>query len=107
MSDEMELTRGDDLSETKDAEGNETHENPEIEGAETPPDSGPGDGTGTDETAKPANGRRRKIILIGVSALIVVAIGALIYLLYGRPNQSTDDPFFYGDIVPITPQGAE
>ncbi len=104
MSDEMELTRGDDLSETKDAEGNETHENPEIEGAETPPDSGPGDGTGTDETAKPANGRRRKFILIGVSALIVVAIGALIYWLYARQYESTDDAFIDGDIVQISPK---
>ena len=54
---------------------------------------------------KPANGKRKRALLI-LLAVIVLAGGAWLayYLLVARWHQHTDDAYVQGDIVSITPQ---
>ena len=60
-----------------------------------------------DQSNAPANGkRRRKIIAIGGSALLLAIVGGLAYWLYARQYESTDDAFIDGDIVQISPKVA-
>lgn len=54
-------------------------------------------------TGKP-NGKRRRIFMIGGSVVAVLAIAGLIYWLYARQFESTDDAFIDGDIVQISPK---
>lgn len=55
----------------------------------------------TEETPKKS---KKKTILIVGGALLVVAIAGLIYWLYARQFESTDDAFIDGDIVQISPK---
>jgi membrane fusion protein (multidrug efflux system) len=54
---------------------------------------------------KPANNRKRKLWLIGLLILVILAgIGVwLWYDLYGRYSESTDDAYVNGNVVEITP----
>ena len=54
---------------------------------------------------KPANGKRKRALLI-LLAVIVLAGGAWLayYLLVARWHQHTDDAYVQGDVVSITPQ---
>jgi membrane fusion protein (multidrug efflux system) len=53
---------------------------------------------------KPGLRRRRRFIIIGASALVLIAIAGTIYWLYARQYESTDDAFIDGDIVQISPK---
>jgi membrane fusion protein, multidrug efflux system len=60
--------------------------------------------TDTADPPKPNGKKRRRLILIGTGAAIVVALGAFFYWLYARQFESTDDAFIDGDIVQISPK---
>jgi membrane fusion protein (multidrug efflux system) len=53
---------------------------------------------------QPNGNRRRKILIIGASVLIVGLIAGLAYWLYARRFESTDDAFIDGDIVQVSPK---
>jgi membrane fusion protein (multidrug efflux system) len=60
----------------------------------------------TDETSDVVGVRRKRrlpLIIIGI-VLIVGAIGGLIYWLYARQYESTDDAFIEGNIVQVSPK---
>src|SRR5436190_3817080 len=65
----------------------------------------PIDSTSNEITATPKNGnRKRRLFLFGGIGLAVVLIGGLIYWLYARQYESTDDAFIDGDIVQVAPK---
>ncbi|PYS87151.1 MAG: hypothetical protein DMF62_13340 [Acidobacteria bacterium] len=65
----------------------------------------PIDSTSNEITATPKNGnRKRRLFLFGGIGLAVVLIGGLIYWLYARQFESTDDAFVDGDIVQVSPR---
>ena len=61
----------------------------------------------TDETeaeeSEPKKKRRFPLVIVGAVALLAI-IGGLIYWLYARQFESTDDAFIEGDIVQISPK---
>ncbi|SDZ52333.1 HlyD family efflux transporter periplasmic adaptor subunit [Pseudomonas sp. NFIX28] len=58
-----------------------------------------------DNTADTANPRKRKVMLLGLAALVVLGgLGVFAWHeLYGRWNESTDDAYVNGNVVEITP----
>ena len=70
------------------------------------PDSPAEEGRAVDEPAPSprSNGKRRRLIAIGVVVAVVLAIGGLLYWLYARQFESTDDAFVDGDIIQINPK---
>ena len=80
------------VSEEKTVETDEAAEHDELDG--------------TEESSDPPVGSRRKkkFLIIGSSALLVLIIGGVIYWLYARQYESTDDAFIDGDIVQISPR---
>lgn len=58
------------------------------------------------EAPERPNGKRRRNISIGVGVLLVAIIGGLVYWLYARQYESTDDAFIEGDIVQVSPKVA-
>ncbi len=57
------------------------------------------------EEAEPKKKRRFPLVIVGAVALIAI-IGGLIYWLYARQFESTDDAFIDGDVVQISPKVA-
>ncbi|HLA94100.1 MAG TPA: HlyD family secretion protein [Pyrinomonadaceae bacterium] len=57
-----------------------------------------------DESPVKGNGRRKKIIFGGATALLIAIIAGGAYWLYSRQFESTDDAFIDGDIVQISPR---
>ncbi|MEP7074962.1 MAG: efflux RND transporter periplasmic adaptor subunit [Acidobacteriota bacterium] len=57
-----------------------------------------------DEKPKPNGKRRKRIFIIGGVGLFVVALIGLVYWLYARQFESTDDAFIDGDIVQVSPK---
>ena len=54
---------------------------------------------------KEKNGKKRpKIMIIGAAVLLFVAIAGLLYWLYARQYESTDDAFIDGDIMQVSPK---
>jgi len=100
-------TRGESLSDQQQTDL-ATSENAErgSSPAETP-DSKQQDGpeNGERPTApKAGTRRRRRFLIIGASAVILIAVAGTIYWLYARQYESTDDAFIDGDIVQISPK---
>jgi membrane fusion protein, multidrug efflux system len=60
------------------------------------------DETGGEET-EPKKKRRFPLVIVGAVALVAI-IGGLIYWLYARQFESTDDAFIDGDVVQISPK---
>lgn len=58
------------------------------------------------EDEVPVNGKRRRILVIGAVALLVVAIAGTAYWLYARQYESTDDAFVEADITQVSPKVA-
>ncbi|AJO79499.1 MULTISPECIES: efflux RND transporter periplasmic adaptor subunit [Pseudomonas] len=58
-----------------------------------------------ENTPDTANPRKRKVMLLGLAALVVLGgLGVFAwYQLYGRWNESTDDAYVNGNVVEITP----
>lgn len=58
-----------------------------------------------ENTPDTANPRKRKVMLLGLAALVVLGgVGVFAwYQLYGRWNESTDDAYVNGNVVEITP----
>lgn len=61
-------------------------------------------GSTTVEAPVMPNGKRRRNLSIAVAAVLIIAVGGLIYWLYARQFESTDDAFIEGDIVQISPK---
>ena len=55
------------------------------------------------EETEPKKKRRFPLVIVGAVALIAI-IGGLIYWLYARQFESTDDAFIDGDVVQISPK---
>lgn len=55
-----------------------------------------------DTPAGKQSGKRKRLFLFGGIGLLVLAIGGLIYWLYARQFESTDDAFVEGDIVQVS-----
>ncbi|MEO5962729.1 MAG: efflux RND transporter periplasmic adaptor subunit [Thermomonas sp.] len=54
---------------------------------------------------KPANGKRKRALLILLAAVVLAGIGWLAYhLIVGRWNEQTDDAYVQGNVVTVTPQ---
>jgi membrane fusion protein (multidrug efflux system) len=54
--------------------------------------------------SKPNGSKRRRFIFIGAVAVLILAVAGLIYWLYARQFESTDDAFIDGDIIEISPK---
>lgn len=50
------------------------------------------------------NGKRRRILAIGAAVLLVGVIAGVVYWLYARQYESTDDAFIDGDITQVSPK---
>jgi len=61
------------------------------------------DAVGENDAVKPKK-KKRLPLYIGAGILLVAAIGGLIYWLYARQYESTDDAFIEGDIVQVSPK---
>lgn len=59
-----------------------------------------------DEDPVVKRSKRKRLIFIGGGVLLVAAIVGVIYWLYARQFESTDDAFIDGDIVQISPKVA-
>lgn len=58
-----------------------------------------------EEVPEPKNGKRkRKLFVYAGLGLVVISILGLVYWLYARQYESTDDAFVDGDIVQISPR---
>ncbi|HEY0429858.1 MAG TPA: HlyD family secretion protein [Pyrinomonadaceae bacterium] len=57
-----------------------------------------------EEKAGPKKKRNKKPLIIGGAVLLVAAVVGLIYWLYARQFESTDDAFIEGDIVQVSPK---
>ncbi len=54
---------------------------------------------------KPANGKRKRALLIVLAIIVLAGIGWLAYhLLIGRWHEETDDAYVQGNVVTVTPQ---
>ena len=77
---------------------------------ETTPNTSAGQGAPlpvSQSSLKPANGKRKRALLILLVVALLVGIGWLAYyLLVARWHQDTDDAYVQGNIVSITPQTA-
>ena len=75
---------------------------------ETTPNTSAGAGAPlpvSQSSLKPANGKRKRALLIVLTVVLLAGIGWLAYyLLYARWHQDTDDAYVQGNIVSITPQ---
>lgn len=75
---------------------------------ETTPNTSAGQGAPlppSQSALKPANGKRKRALLIVLTVVLLAGIGWLAYyLLYARWHQDTDDAYVQGNIVSITPQ---
>jgi membrane fusion protein, multidrug efflux system len=58
------------------------------------------------EATEATKSKRRRNITIGASILLVAIIGGVVYWLYARQFESTDDAFIEGDIVQVSPKVA-
>ena len=58
----------------------------------------------TEEKAEPKKKRNKKPLIIGGAVLLVAAVIGLVYWLYARQFEATDDAFIEGDIVQISPK---
>ncbi|MGY2046003.1 HlyD family secretion protein [Pseudomonas pergaminensis] len=61
--------------------------------------------TNATEQPKDNNPRKRKVMLIGLALIVILAVVGVWgwYELYGRFNESTDDAYVNGNVVEITP----
>jgi membrane fusion protein, multidrug efflux system len=61
--------------------------------------------TNTTEQPQDNNPRKRKVMLIGLALIVILAVVGVWgwYELYGRFNESTDDAYVNGNVVEITP----
>ncbi|QIL20358.1 efflux RND transporter periplasmic adaptor subunit [Thermomonas sp. HDW16] len=75
---------------------------------ETTPNTSTGQGAPlpvSQSSLKPANGKRKRALLILLAVVLLAGIGWLAYyLLVARWHQDTDDAYVQGNIVTITPQ---
>jgi membrane fusion protein (multidrug efflux system) len=76
---------------------NEAEEKKEPEEQET---AGPEPAEETEVTKS----KKRRNIAIGAGIVVVIAIVGLIYWLYARQFESTDDAFIEGDIIQVSPK---
>jgi membrane fusion protein (multidrug efflux system) len=69
-------------------------------------DEPPGDAReGPESDDAPKNGRRkRRLLIFGGAAVLGLAVVGLLYWLYARQFESTDDAFVEGDIVQVSPR---
>src|SRR3982751_3314814 len=58
---------------------------------------------GAETSSKPKKSRR-KLIFIGAGAVLILAVAGLIYWLYARQFESTDDAFIDADITEVSPK---
>ena len=59
------------------------------------------------KTVPPANGKRKRALLILATVVVIAAIAWILWqLLVGRWHESTDDAYVQGNVVAITPQAA-
>ncbi|MDQ2747601.1 MAG: efflux RND transporter periplasmic adaptor subunit [Acidobacteriota bacterium] len=79
--------------------------NAETDLPETEPEAENEDAPEENEETAPKKSRKIPII-IGVAAVIIVAIAGTVYWLYARQYESTDDAFIDGDVVQISPKVA-
>src|SRR5258706_3096772 len=63
--------------------------------------------TGSEEEPPEVNGgKRRRLLIFGGIGLVILAIIGVLYWLYARQYESTDDAFIDGDIVQFSPKVA-
>ncbi len=77
---------------------------PELENQESEPNIDDDSAVTTVEAPVVRNGKRRRNLSIGIAVLLVAAVSGLVYWLYSRQFESTDDAFIDGDIVQISPK---
>ena len=75
---------------------------------ETTPNTSAGTGAplpASQSSLKPANGKRRRALLILLAVVLLAGIGWLLYhLMIGRWREDTDDAYVQGNVVTVTPQ---
>src|SRR5437016_9474949 len=106
MSDDVKPTSADSLPGDQTSNGKENNQVVDSEGEEVqdPRDTKTDKAADEDLAPKPDKKKRRKFILIGAAALLILAVIGVIYWLYARQYESTDDAFIDGDIVQISPR---
>ena len=75
---------------------------------ETTPNTSAGTGAAlpaSQSSLKPANGKRRRALLILLAVVLLAGIGWLLYhFMIGRWREDTDDAYVQGNVVTVTPQ---
>ena len=75
---------------------------------ETTPNTSAGTGAAlpaSQSSLKPANGKRRRALLILLAVVLLAGIGWLLYhFMIGRWREDTDDAYVRGNVVTVTPQ---
>ena len=75
---------------------------------ETTPNTSAGTGAplpASQSSLKPANGKRKRALLILFAVVLLAAIGWLLYhFMVGRWGEETDDAYVQGNVVTVTPQ---
>lgn len=77
---------------------------PEIENQENEPEAAEDTAVTTVEAPVVQNGKRRRNLSIAIAVVLVATVSGLVYWLYSRQFESTDDAFIDGDIVQISPK---
>ena len=77
---------------------------PELENQENEPNIDDDPAVTTVEAPVVRNGKRRRNLSIGIAVLVLAVVSGLVYWLYSRQFESTDDAFIDGDIVQISPK---
>lgn len=75
---------------------------------ETTPNTSAGTGAplpASQSSLKPANGKRKRALLILLAVVLLAGIGWLLYhFMIGRWGEETDDAYVQGNVVTVTPQ---
>ncbi len=104
MSEKIEETSGQENQNKENTEEKETSQITDSEDAPEKDENNSDEPETGEEKTKPKKKRNKKPLYIGGAVLLIAAVVGLIYWLYARQFESTDDAFIEGDIVQVSPK---
>src|SRR5437764_14518723 len=94
------------MGENENQSNKNTEHSPDIERSFAPSDVEVDTDAEPEIPATVGQRRKRKFIIIGAVALVILLIGGIAYWLYSRQFESTDDAFIDADITQVSPKVA-